>query len=410
MHNWLVYMQKLIMAQNELYKEIVYQTINFVARELMSQEGGFYSALDADSEGEEGKFYVWTYSQWQEALDQIELNGIDKSLFAAYYHVERNGNWEHGNNILYRTDDEEFAKVNKIAIHPFKTTLEKVKSHLLAIREKRIRPGLDDKILCSWNGLMLRGLVDAYRVFGEQRFLELALQNARFIREKMRKDKQLFHSYKNGRVTITGYLEDYAFVIDAYIGLYQATFEEEWLMEAKTLTKYVIDSFYDSSEELFYFTDIQAEKLIARKKELFDNVIPASNSAMAKNLYFLGLLVDKPDYIELSDKMLARVKKLVITQPQYLSNWASIFSYRVKPTAEIAIVGPQAEAFRRTIEQYSYPNKVLTGTTTESELPLLENREAINGETTIYVCYDKACHLPVYSPDEAMQQVAQGQK
>ncbi|QHT67174.1 thioredoxin domain-containing protein [Rhodocytophaga rosea] len=400
-----LYSEAYTCTQHELYKDVVYQTIDFAARELRSEEGGFYSALDADSEGEEGKFYVWTYADWQEALNKIELSKIDKKLFETYYHIEPEGNWEHGNNILFRTDETAFAQANNIDPVQFKKAHHQLKTHMLQERAKRIHPGLDDKILCSWNGLMLKGLVEAYQAFGEPLFLELALQNARFVLEKMRKGNQLYHSYKNGKATITGYLEDYAFVIEGLLALYQATFTEEWLTEARNLTKYVIDNFYDAEEQMFFFTDANAEKLIARKKELFDNVIPSSNSAMAKNLYLLGLLLDKPAWLEISEQMLARAKKIIVSDPQYLSNWAVLLAHRTQPTAEVAIVGPKVEDFRREISTFYFPNKVLTGTTEGSDLPLLEGREAIGSKTTIYVCYNRTCQLPVFSIQEAVKQL-----
>jgi uncharacterized protein YyaL (SSP411 family) len=229
--------------------------------------------------------------------------------------------------------------------------------------------------------------------------------------ENMRKGNQLYHSYKNGRATITGYLEDYAFVIDGYIAHYiRLLLNEEWLSEAKALTKYVVANFYDAQEQMFFFTDMNAEKLIARKKELFDNVIPASNSAMAKNLYVLGMLLDKPDWLEISDQMLARAKKIILSDPQYLSNWATLLAYRTQATAEIAIVGPQAENFRKEISKVYFPNKVLTGTSESSELHLLESREAIDKKTTVYVCYNRACRLPVFSVAEAVKQLEEVQR
>jgi uncharacterized protein YyaL (SSP411 family) len=394
-------------TRDELYKDIVYQTIRFVRRELTGREGGFYSALDADSEGEEGKFYVWTYAAWQQALEDIDLSEIPKEVFTDYYHIKAQGNWEHGHNILYRDSTEAaFARGRGIDPELFRKANQIIQAHLLSLREERIRPGLDDKILCSWNGLMLKGLVDAYKVFGEEEFLEMALQNAHFINTSMRNDKGLYHSYKNGKASITAYLEDYAFVIDAYIALYEATFDEDWLMAAKTFTNYVMKNFYDESEKLFFFTDVNAEKLIARKKEIFDNVIPASNSAMAKNLHKLGLLLDMPDYTKMADNMLGITKKVILSDSQYMSNWASLATYRAQSTAEIAIVGPEAETFRRELEQYYYPNKVVAGTFVESWLPLLENRGVVGGKTTIYICYNKACKLPVYSVIDAIHQLA----
>ncbi len=402
-----LYAEAYAATKEDLYWEVVLQTVEFVQRELTSPEGGFYSALDADSEGIEGRFYVWTDEEWRQATEKLFVPaGMNADLFKEYFNVDPEGNWEHRYNILHRTlREEEFARLNGIDPLAFKAALEGFRQQLLTVRASRVRPGLDDKILCSWNGLMLKGLVDAYRVFGDRSFLELALQNAEFLKNHMRKGSQLYHSYKNGRAAIPGYLEDYAFVINAYIYLYQATFSEEWLKEAKVLTDYVVDHFYDPLEELFFFTDITAEKLIARKKELFDNVIPASNSVMATNLYWLGLLFDQADYTQLAAKMLARVKKLVIAEPQFLSNWACLFSYQIKPTAEVAIVGPEADVFRREIDQMYCPNKVLVGTSMESHLPLLQDRHPVGGKTTIYVCYNRVCQMPVFTVNEAMAQV-----
>ncbi|MES2731961.1 MAG: thioredoxin domain-containing protein [Bacteroidota bacterium] len=397
-----LYAEAFSLTKDPLYQEVVYQTIDFVAREMTNAEGGFYSALDADSEGVEGKFYVWTKAE----LDT--LLGADSEWFCDYYHVTEDGNWEHGQNILYRTRREEvFAGFLKESVAEFRLRLQSAHATLMQARAQRIRPGLDDKVLCSWNALMLNGLVDAYRVFGEADFLTMALRNAEFLQTRMRNGAKLWHTYKDGRASLAGYLEDYALVIEAYLNLYQATFDEKWLTEADHLAKYVTRNFYDEQEELFFFTDAEGEALIARKKELFDNVIPASNSVMANNLYFLGLLLDKPQYTELSAKMLDRVKKLVLTNVQYLTNWACLFTYRVAPTVEIAIVGQEYLQFRQAIDESFFPNKVLVGTLEESEssLPLLENRLAQGGKTTVYVCYNKACQLPVSTVAEAWEQV-----
>ena len=270
-----LYSQAYTLTQEPLYRETVYETIEWLAREMTSSEGGFYSALDADSEGVEGKFYVWTKHEIDEIL------GEKSEEFCRVYQIDSNGNWEHGVNILWKNEPILNSQLSE--------SIQK----LMAKRAERIRPGLDDKILCSWNGLMLNGLVDAYRTFGEEKFLNLALKNARFVKDNFLKNDFLSHSYKNGHTKIQGFLEDYASVIDAYTNLYQATFEENWLHLAEKLTLYVCQNFYDEKEQLFYFTDKSAEELIARKKEIFDNVIPSSNSMMARNLYTLGFLLDR---------------------------------------------------------------------------------------------------------------------
>ena len=395
-----LYAEAFAVTKNQLFKDVVYETIGFVQRELMSPEGGFYSSLDADSEGEEGKFYVFRKEELQEIL------GREEPLFSQYYNITHEGNWEHGVNILHRKiSDEEFAHQNNLELTDLQSKVASWKNKIMAVREKRVRPGLDDKILLSWNALMLQGLGDAYKVFGEQNFLDLARRNASFLLQHLRQGEALFHNYKNGKATINGFLEDYALLIKALITLYEITFEENWLVEAKKLTDYVIRNFYDEDEQLFFFTDQTSEKLIARKKEIMDNVVPASNSVMATNLHFLSLLFDQPRYLELSDAMLAKVKPLVVKEPSHLANWASLYFLKLKPTAEIALVGPEAESMRKELSQYFYPNAVLVGTTSESDLPLLQDRETINNKTTLFVCYHKACQLPVHTVPAAIEQL-----
>jgi len=395
-----LYAEAYAVTQNTLFKEVVYETIAFIKQELTSPENGFYSSLDADSEGEEGKFYVFSQEELQTIL------GEDEPLFSAYYNITAEGNWEHGNNILHRKiSDEAFAAQHHLSLPGLQQQVARWKEKIMAVRSQRIRPGLDDKILTSWNALMLKGLTDAYKVFGEAQFLELAIQNAEFLQNNLRHEEGLYHNYKNGKATIAGFLEDYALVIKAYIGLYEVTFEEKWLTEARRLTDYVLSNFWDTEEQFFYFTDQKGEKLIARKKEVLDNVIPASNSVMATNLHFLSLFFDEPHYMELSDIMLSKVKPLAVKEPSHLTNWASLYFLKLKPTAEIAIVGEKAETYRAELSRHYFPNAVLMGTTTESDLPLLLDREPLYEETTIFVCYNKACQLPVHSVAEALAQL-----
>ena len=409
-----LYAEAYSLTKSPLYKHVVYQTIAFAQRELLSPQGGFYSALDADSEGVEGKFYTFTTPELREMLN------TDYEWFADLYNLTDAGNWEHGRNILHRVEtNETFAGRMGWSLDELTARLESTHARLLSVRNERIRPGLDDKILCSWNGLMLKGLATAYRVFGEPEFLTLALRNAYFLLKKMRDSRngRLWHSYKLGRAKQAGFLDDYAALIDGLLALYQATFTESWLTEADQLMQYVLTNFSetarsentpdDASDELFFFTDKNSEELIARRKELFDNVIPASNSIMAENLYTLSLLLDRPDYAERADRMLGRVQPLVQQNADYLTNWAAQFALRTRPTAEIAIVGPDAEQFRAEIDAEFYPNKVLCGTTDRSSLPLLEQRGPIEGKTAIYVCYNRACQLPVTSVAEVWRLLRQ---
>ncbi|WP_077919664.1 thioredoxin domain-containing protein [Spirosoma sp. 209] len=396
-----LYAEAYSLTQKPLYKHIVYQTIAFAQRELLSPEGGFYSALDADSEGVEGKFYTFTPAELRETL------GSDYSWFADMYTSTDDGNWEHGRSILHRTEtDDAFAERMGWSLADLNVRLDAAHIRLMRLRDERVRPGLDDKILCSWNGLMLKGLATAYRVFGEPEFLTLALRLAFFLLRNMRdaRNGRLWHTYKNGRARQAGFLDDYAAVIDGLLALYQATFTESWLQEADQLTQYVLTNFADGNQtdgadDLLYFTDKNGEELIARRKELFDNVIPSSNSMMAENLYTLSLLLDRPAYADRSDRMLGRVQPLVQQNADYLTNWAALFALRTKPTAEVAIVGPDADRFRAELDAAFYPNKVLCGTTGRSELPLLHQRGPVDDQTTVYVCYNRACQLPVTSID-----------
>lgn len=387
-------------TKKELYKEIVYQTIDWLEREMTSAEGGFYSALDADSEGEEGKFYLWTTQEFYDLL------GPDAELMLDYYNVT-SGNWEPGKNIPYRSgSDEDFAKAHVHELDELKDIVRVTNLKLLEARKSRIRPGLDDKILSGWNGLMLSGLCEAYATFGEEKFLILALDNAQFIKEQMMKEHHLFRNYKNGKASINGYLEDYAAVIDAYTKLYQVTFDESWLFLANELMKVSLNEFYDEQEGLFFFTSNQSEVLIARKKEVFDNVIPSSNSMMAANLKVLGHLLSHEEYIKAAEEMVDRMNRVLMLAPQDLANWASLYALHTYPTAEIVAIDKKVNASHLLSRGY-LPNKVLAGkiSTKTSELELLEGREIINGKPTYFVCYNKACQLPVHTVEEVFEQL-----
>lgn len=388
-------------TKDPLFKATVYETIAFVKRELTSPEFGFYSALDADSEGEEGKFYVWKMNELQNLIPTQEFQ-----LFVEYFNVNSEGNWEHGNNILWaKVSPREFAKSKNIDENVFYSILSNWKVVLLYERAKRIRPGLDDKILTSWNGLMLNGLVDAYRTFDEPEFLDLALKNAHFLIEKLKNKQGLYHNYKNGKASIIGFLEDYAFVIQAFTNLYQATFDEKWLFEAEQLTESALKQFIDTEEEFLFFTSKDAEKLIARKKEIFDNVIPASNSQMAINLFVLGTILEKPFYQELAQKMLSKMGDMLVAEPSHLSNWGNLLALNVEPIKEIAISGPDYLDFRTKLDQHFIPSAILVGTNGKSHLPLLQNRDAKENETMIYVCENKTCQLPVNSVENALKMI-----
>ncbi len=382
------------------YKHIVKETIDFVVHELMDDDGGFYSALDADSEGEEGKYYVWQADEIRSILKE------KAELFMAYFNISETGNWENGKNILYKNRNiESLLEKWKISREELEMRIGESVKLLLNHRQGRQRPGLDDKILTAWNGLMLKGLVDAYMALGDQQYLDLALKSASFITSKLTNGQQLFRTYKKGHASLNAYLEDYAFVIQGLLALYEVTFDEAWLEQARELLDYSIYNFYDTREDLFFYTDQNAEALIARKKEIFDNVIPASNSAMAMNLFIMSKYYDNSDYLQKANSMLSKILPLLCTEPQYLTNWGTLSVLHVKPIAEVAIVGEKALAFSMEISKHFFPNIILAGTTGNSEMPLLHERQAINGKTTVYVCFNKTCKLPVKTVEEALKQI-----
>ena len=315
---------------------------------------------------------------------------------------------EPGKNIPFRDEtDAAFAARHGIDLEEWEDQVLAANLQLLTARENRVRPGLDDKVLAGWNGLMCTGLANAYATFGEVRFLEMAIRNMEFILREMRSENRLFRNYKDVKAGIDAYLEDYAAVIQALTALYQVTFDESWLGHARQLTDYAITHFFDTEEDFFFFTDVSSERLIARKKEIFDNVIPSSNSLMAENLYSLGLLLDNPDYTEKALSMVSRIKKMMPKAPKDLANWAGLFSKLTHPTAEIAIVGEDITDAMLALNQHYIPNKVVVAKKPQetSDLALLQNRDMVNEKTTWYLCYNKACQLPVNSLEEVLKQL-----
>lgn len=388
------------LTKKPLYKKVVYETLNFIEKELSAPQGGFYSSIDADSEGEEGKYYVWTAAEINTTL------GNDASLFSDYYNITKNGNWENKKNILFRkSSDVAIASKNHISIETLTSKIEECKAKLQNIRAQRVKPKLDDKILTAWNGLMLKGYIDAYRVFDDPAFLNKAIKNANFLNTKtITKSNEVMRNYKNNKASIHGLLDDYAFTISAFIDLYQATFNEKWLYKAKDLNDYAVTHFYDSKSGMFFYTHNNYSNLIARKMEVADNVIPSSNSEMAKNLFFLGLYFDHADYSQKSKQMLSNVQKHIHNDIRYYSNWGRLEMLFIKQPFEIAIVGADFENARKALDKTYLPNAIFLGGKTEGTLALLEGKLA-PGKTFIYVCQNKSCQRPTSDVTEAMKQL-----
>lgn len=385
-------------TSKELYRKVVEQTMGFIICEMTSPEGGFYSSYDADSEGVEGKFYVWE----KEEVD--ELLGSNSALINSWYNITAEANWEEG-NILFATEDmEAFCKEKGITVIEFKSLLEKSNELLLKERNKRVKPGLDDKILTSWNALMLNGIIDAYRVLGNPEYLDVAKKNADFLLKQMDETGRLNRNFKEGRSTINAFLDDYSFTIQAFIALYQVSFDESWLQQARKLAEYTLAHFYDDQSGMFFYTSDIDPGLIARKMELSDNVIPSSNSAMGRNLYLLGVYFNKPEYIDLSRQMLSNMKDDISSNVAYHTNWAQLMLSFIFPPSEVVIAGPKARELRTRLDQNYLPNIVLAGGTQQSSLPLMQSRFNHDMDL-IYVCQGNVCKLPVRSVNEALVQI-----
>jgi uncharacterized protein YyaL (SSP411 family) len=395
-----LYSEAYALTKEELFKTIVVETFEWLQGEMMHPRGGFYSALDADSEGVEGKFYIWKKAEIEEIL------GNDAALFCDFYNIKDEGNWEHGNSILIQTQSEEaFVVKYGLSVEDWRTKLREFKDKLLSVRDKRIRPGLDDKIITAWNGMMIVGLTDAYKYLGDERFLTAAKKNMQFIENELTEGTVLYRSFKDKRSSTTGFLDDYAYVIQALLKLYQVTFDEYWIKRAEVLMRDTIDKFFDEQDGLFYYTSKDSEKLIARKKELFDNVIPASNSVMAQNLFQLGTMLDLETWKQLAEAMTSPLTHLITSEPNYMSNWAIAYTEMKKGLAEVVFAGEGIQRIALNFHQTYQPFAITMGTEVKSELPLLSGKIAINSQPTIYVCYNKTCQKPVHRIGDALEQL-----
>lgn len=365
---------------NELYKEVVAQTIDWLEREMLDDSGAFYSALDADTEGEEGKFYCWT----KEELEK--LMGSDFEFLKEYYNINQRGYWEEGRYILLRTQlDEDFAKSKEISLQDLKAKVDALNTTMFNERKKRVSPGLDYKCLTSWNAMTIKGLCDAYVVFKEDKFLILARNCAKWIEEKQLFDGKLMRVYSKKETKVEAFLEDYAHVIDAFIALYQLTAELKWIETAKILADDVATNFMNESSKMCYFTASSTD-LIARKMELNDNVIPASNSVMARNFLKLGHYFRNENWIANSKQMLANMYEGMEHYGSGYSNWGNLLF--------------------EVIDDYREINVVSMNLTTEAFLPLISSKSLVSyhrevpmtssySTPGIYICHNGTCQAPL---------------
>ncbi|WP_299222746.1 thioredoxin domain-containing protein [uncultured Psychroserpens sp.] len=400
-----LYSDAYLATKNPLYKNVVKETLDFINRELKGDYGNFYSALDADSKNHRGKLEEGAYYVWQKDTLKTLLKE-DYMLFSDYYNINSYGYWEHNNYVLIRKDDDaSIIKKHKITQNILNNKKSNWKALLIEHREKRIKPRLDDKSLTSWNAIMLKGYIDAYRVFKNEIYLNTAIENANFIIEnQIRDDSGLNHNFKNGKSNINGYLEDYANTISAFLALYENTLDEKWLLLSRDLANYTLDHFLDDSSNMFYFTSNEDTSLVSRSIEYRDNVIPASNSVMAKNLFLLSHHFNNNHFFNIARAQLNNIKSEIIAYTSGYSNWLDLMLNFTQPFYEIVIIGNDAKEKLSELNTIYHPNHLIAGSFRESDLPLLKGRFAKHN-TRIYVCVNNSCLLPTNDINDVVNKI-----
>ena len=394
-------------TKNEMYAATIRQTIDWLHREMMSDEGGFLSALDADSEGVEGKFYTWSKNEIEQLL------GEDSELYCQFYGITDNGNWEH-TNILWVTKSlnsfvQEIADKEQTDLQESKKqareSIISSNKKLFEERNKRFRPGTDDKILLSWNALMITALCKAYAALGDKFFKELAVKNMDFLEKKLKdpSKERWLHTYKNGIAKVSAFLEDYAFLVQAYIHLQEVTGQSSYLLKAKEITQFIVQNFKEGDEPFFYFTHKKQDDVIVRKKEVYDGATPSGNSIMALNLLYLAKIFDEPGWAKMAERMICGLEQSIIKHPTSFGNWASGLQWLIEPINEIAIIGNNAiEILPKMLENY-LPNKVLqTSDSSESNFPLLKGKN-LKTDVQFYLCKNYTCLQPVATVKEVFE-------
>ena len=404
-----IYLDAFLVTGNEFYKRIATETLDYVCREMTDASGGFYSSQDADSEGEEGKFFVWSPKEI-EAL----LGAEDARLFCRYFDVSEFGNFE-GHSILNVNEDAAtVAKQMSVTVERLNEALEGGKRVLFDVREKRIKPFRDEKMLTAWNGLMLRSFAEAARVLGRRDYLDVAVGNANFLLRALKKDGRLLRTHKDGESKLNAYLEDYAYLADGLLALYEATFDIRWFEEAHALVKTMIEQFWDDEDGGFFFTSSDHEALIARTKDWYDNAIPGGNSVAAHLLLRLSLLTGEASYRQKAEQILKLLKSAMLRSPSAFGHLLCALNTHLASPYEIAIVGSVeaddtrtmlAEVFNRYL-----PNKVVALSASKDDaaartIKLLEGRSSLEGKATAYVCRNFYCEAPVTNPAQLSEQL-----
>jgi len=399
-----LYLHAYLVTGNPFYERIVRETLDYVVREMFSPVGGFYSTQDADSEGEEGKFYVWTPAEIEAALPHE-----DAALFMLYYDVTQSGNFE-GKNILHVDQDAQtVADKAEVSLEALQASLKRSREILFRVREKRVKPGRDEKILTSWNGLMLRSFAEAARYLDRPDYLQVATQNAEFLLRELYRDGRLLRTFKDGRSHLKGYLEDYTFLADGLLALYETSFDPRWFVEARRLMDEAIKLFADEQNGGFFDTGSDHEALVSRPKDIMDNATPAGNSVAADVLLRLAAFTGEEEYRQRADDYLRPIADVMVQHPQAFGHVLGALDFAISQSKEIAITGdphqPDTRALLEVVNTRYLPNSVLacaapTNLEAIQAIPLLADRPQKDDKATAFVCQNFACLAPVNAPEE----------
>jgi hypothetical protein len=399
-----VYLHVYQITKDDFYKRVAVETLEYVRREMFDEKGGFYSTQDADSEGAEGKFFVWTPREVEEILDER-----DAQIFNFYYDVSEDGNFEEKNILNVNYTIESTAEALKISEAELKETLERGRKRLFAEREKRVKPFRDEKILTAWNGLMTATFAEAGAILESADYLEIARRNADFILENLQRDGYLLRTYKDGRAKLNAYLEDYANFADALLELYQVSGERKYLTEARRLADLMITEFWDEENGGFFFTGNNHEQLIVRNKDYYDSATPSGNSVAADVLLKLSKLAGDEKYERLAVTVLRLVAPQIRRSPNGFGRALSALEFYLSPTKEIVIIGGKGNELEREVWREYLPDKVVVLSDEEGKdaeiIPLLQARKMIENRPTAYVCRNFTCQKPATTAGELRGQL-----
>ncbi|MBS3774206.1 MAG: thioredoxin domain-containing protein [Bacteroidales bacterium] len=394
-----LYSQAYLYTRQEHLKDTVTETLDFLQREMMSEENLFYSSIDADNEEGEGAYYTWS-------KEEVEFILHSKSdILSDYFGIQRNGDRNSRNVISKNMNIDALAEKYNLSYSKVQEIVNQGKKTMWERRKKRSRPATDKKVITAWNALAIKAFIHGYRATGKSKYLRIALTSAEYlIGYQLRSDYRLKRIYIDGRSSVNAFLDDYAYLTEVLLELFQITFDGKWVDWAYKLTEFVLRNFTDARNHLFNYVAEPDKQLISNKIEVMDAVLPSSNSVYAKNLFILGQYLYIDSYIERARKMLAAANTMIPRNPLYFSNWLSLMIWFVYPPYEISIVGRKSEEYRKRFENIYHPGVILAGGTHEGNLPILKNRFKL-GKTQIYICKGQVCQKPLNNVEEALKKI-----